>query len=140
MDGWAEEDAGIARKLALKAWRRLTPLALDEHRDALKSALRELQDALLRVERGTAARRTTQIAAKIGTTSAITSALFGAAALFGTASTGTAIGTLSGAAFTSAPRLRPSDRSVRTWRRKRGHRRQVVGLLLPRARLEAGEP
>lgn len=73
-----------------------------QHRDAIIECLQALQDALLRVEKGTATRRTAQIAAKLGTTYASASALFGAASFFGTASTGTAIATLSGAAFTNA--------------------------------------
>ena len=75
---------------------------LQEHVLLLQSALEELQDAFLRQKKGTAAKITTQITAKIITASATSSVLLGAAGIFGTASTGTAIGALSGAAYTSA--------------------------------------
>lgn len=86
-----------------RLWRWLASLDLNEHRKELVDALANVQDAFLRVETGTTAtRRAAQITAKLGTTAGVTSAMFGAAAIFGTASTGTAIGTLSGAAFTNA--------------------------------------
>ena len=75
---------------------------LKEHALLLQSALEELQDAFLRQKKGTAAKITTQITAKIVAASATSSVLLGAAGIFGTASTGTAIGALSGAAYTSA--------------------------------------
>ena len=89
---------GLFRRLIT----RLFPLNLEQHHAELTLALGNLLDAVLRNDRGSTAMRATQVAAKLASASAVTSAMFGAAALFGTASTGTAIGTLSGAAFTNA--------------------------------------
>lgn len=91
-----------AKKELRRLWCHMTPLDLEQHRQELIGALESLQDALLREEKGAAARRTTQIAAKVGTGAVATSAMMGIAGLFGTASTGTAIGSLTGAAFTNA--------------------------------------
>ena len=64
-------------------------------------ALDELSDALLRETRGTTAKMTRIAAAKLGAV-ATSAGIFGLAATVGTAGTGTAIGTLSGGAATSA--------------------------------------
>ncbi|MEZ5482343.1 MAG: hypothetical protein R3E73_09235 [Porticoccaceae bacterium] len=90
------------KKHIKRAWCKLTPLNLNQHHDQLIETLEELQDAITRKESGTAARRTTQLAAKVGAGTATSSVMMGLAGLFGSASTGTAIGTLSGAAFTSS--------------------------------------
>lgn len=70
--------------------------------EELATAIGDLHDSVMRQKRGTALEIAAQVATKVGTTVAFSGALLGAAAMFGTASTGTAIGTLSGAAFTSA--------------------------------------
>lgn len=58
-------------------------------------------DAILRERSGTSAKISQGVAAKLGAAST-TAGIFSIAALIGSASTGTAIGSLSGAAFTSA--------------------------------------
>lgn len=70
--------------------------------EELAAAIGNLHDSVMRHKRGTALEIAAQVATKVGTTVAFSGALLGAAAMFGTASTGTAIGTLSGAAFTNA--------------------------------------
>ena len=85
-----------------RLWKRLTPLNLDEHQTDLVKELNRLEDAFLRQEKGVAARRASQWAGKVAAGATASSGMLGIASIFGTASTGTAIGTLSGAAFTNA--------------------------------------
>ena len=92
----SRESSGFLKRLFLKK------VDLEEHALLLEVALAELEDSFLRQKKGTAARLSAQISAKLVATSATSSILLGAAGLFGTASTGTAIGALSGAAYTSA--------------------------------------
>jgi hypothetical protein len=74
-----------------------------EHAHKLRSVLETLGDAFLIAEKGKTAKLVVVIvAAKIGAATLVPAGLFSLAALFGTASTGTAIGSLSGAAFNSA--------------------------------------
>jgi len=65
------------------------------------STFEELNDSLLREDSGTSNKITKSLAGKIGM-AGTSIGIFSLASLVGTASTGTAIGTLSGAAFTSA--------------------------------------
>jgi hypothetical protein len=65
------------------------------------TTLEDLVDALLIEKRGTSARVVKALSAKLGATGA-TIGIFSIASLLGTASTGTAISSLSGAAFNSA--------------------------------------
>lgn len=81
---------------------RFFPLDLERYQQDLLHAIEDMQDSFLRQEKGTAARVATQWAGKFGVATASSGALLGIASLFGTASTGTAIGTLSGAAYTSS--------------------------------------
>ena len=60
-----------------------------------------LNDAILREDKGTSTKITKSLAGKLGM-AGTSVGIFSLASLIGTASTGTAIGTLSGAAFTSA--------------------------------------
>lgn len=96
-----------ARLLALDIYKKSAEAYEKYHEDPepleeIAAAVGDLHDAVMRQKRGTAVEIAAQVAAKVGTTAAFSGALLGAAAMFGTASTGTAIGTLSGAAFTSA--------------------------------------
>ena len=68
----------------------------------LSEAIGSFRDAITREKKGTALELATKVSVNVGAGAAMTAALLGAAAMFGTASTGVAIGTLSGAAFTSA--------------------------------------
>ena len=65
------------------------------------TACESASDAILRERSGTSAKISRVVAAKLGVAST-TTGIFSIAALIGSASTGTAIGSLSGAAFTSA--------------------------------------
>ena len=78
------------------------PIDLDEHQQLVIQRLERLKEAFLWQKKGQAAKFTAQLSAKVLATSATSSVLLTTAAIFGTASTGTAIGSLSGAAFTNA--------------------------------------
>jgi hypothetical protein len=78
------------------------PIDLHEYQNLVIQNLELLQESFLWLKKGQAAKITTQLSAKLLTTSATSWILLSTAALFGTASTGTAISSLSGVAFTNA--------------------------------------
>jgi hypothetical protein len=77
------------------------PLSEDNWHGKAARSCEGVSDSILRDKNGTSARIVKGIAGKLGYTGA-TAGIFLAASLLGTAGTGTAIGSLSGAAFTSA--------------------------------------
>ena len=98
-------DQAIFESREGRSWlvKKLTkPIDLVEHQDLVRDHLERLLEAFLFQKKGQAAKLTAQLSAKLLATSTTTSLLMGTAALFGTASTGTAISTLSGAALTKA--------------------------------------
>ncbi len=97
MKAW-EEKSWFKRKVM-----RSRPMDPAVHAKKLSVCLEDLGDAFLRTEKGKTAKAVGSIvAAKIAAASAAPAALFSLASVFGTASTGTAIGSLSGAAFNNA--------------------------------------
>ena len=78
------------------------PIDLNEHQQLVSQQLERLKEAFLWQKSGQAAKFTALLSAKVLATSATSSVFLTTAAVFGSASTGTAIGSLSGAAFTNA--------------------------------------
>ena len=93
--------AEYAAKTASDLTRRFEPPSRDNWYPCAASRCEAVSDAILNDKRGTSERVVHVAAGKLGAFG-VPAAIFSTAALIGTASTGTAIGSLSGAAFTSA--------------------------------------
>ena len=97
MKSW-EEKSWVSRKLYSRA-----PIDPLEHAGVLASRLEILGDAFLRAEKGSTAKKvSSNLAVVLAANATVPTALLGIASFFGTAGTGTAISSLSGAAFNSA--------------------------------------
>jgi hypothetical protein len=92
----SREKSGFLKRLLTKK------IDLDEHQKLVTYQLETLKEAFLRQKKGEAGKKTLQISSLILAGKATNTVFLTAAAMFGTASTGTAIGSLSGAAFTNA--------------------------------------
>lgn len=92
----SREKSGFLKKLLTK------PIDLHEHQQLVTQRLERLKEAFLWQKKGQAAKFTAQLSAKALAASATSYVFLTTAAVFGSASTGTAIGSLSGAAFTNA--------------------------------------
>lgn len=97
----ANASADYAKRKVDEQALQMAPMSAENWYDKAALSCEQTVDALLNQASGTAGRVARGLAAKLGGVGA-TAGIFSIASLFGTASTGTAISTLSGAAFNSA--------------------------------------
>lgn len=97
----AQQSAKVLKEKAEEHERRNATITVENWYDKASMTCGETIDALLNNKTGTSERMVRSLAAKLGFAGA-GAGLFSIASIFGTASTGTAISTLSGAAFNSA--------------------------------------